>query len=76
MNWPKPSVITAPLSTLSNVVLALGPGNEVSVGWIQTLQPLDVDIYESWQKPDLQRLLAAPHHALIDTRIIRINGTS
>jgi len=34
--------------------MALGPGSKVSVGWIQTLQPLDVDIYESWQKPALQ----------------------
>ena len=54
LSWPKPEVITASLSSLGNVVLALGPGSKVSVGWIQTLQPLDVDIYESWQKPDLQ----------------------
>ena len=49
LNWPKPSVITAPLGTLNAIALTLGPGNEVSLGWIQTLQPSDVDIYESWR---------------------------
>ena len=53
LNWPKPSVITAPLGTLRDVVLALGPGNEVSLGWIQTHQPQDVGIYESWQPSEL-----------------------
>ena len=54
LNWPKSSVITSPLDTLGDVVLALGPGDEVSLGWIQTHQPLDVDIFESWQASSLQ----------------------
>jgi hypothetical protein len=54
LNWPKPSVITAPLGTLGDVVMALGPGNEVALGWIQTLEPLVVDIYESYRSRDPQ----------------------
>jgi hypothetical protein len=49
LNWPKPSVIPAALGTLRSVALTMGPRNEVSLGWIQTLQPSDIDIYESWQ---------------------------
>jgi hypothetical protein len=53
LSWPKPAVIAAPLHALRDVVLALGPGNEVSLGWIQTHQPQDVGIYESWQPSNI-----------------------
>ena len=53
LSWPKPSVVTAPLGTLNAIAMTLGPGNEVSLGWIQTLQPSDVDIYESWRPSTL-----------------------
>ena len=53
-SWPKPSVITTQLDSLRDVVLALGPGNGVSIGWSQTHQPQDVGIYESWQTLELQ----------------------
>ena len=55
LNWPKATVIAAPLDMLRDVVLALGPGNGVSIGWIRTHQPLDVGIYESRQTLELQR---------------------
>lgn len=51
--WPKPAVITAPLATLRDVAVAIGPRNSVTVGWIQTTQPADVSVYESQQVPDL-----------------------
>lgn len=51
VNWPKPSLVSAPLASLSDVVMALGPGNEVSLGWSQTQRPQDVSIYESGQPP-------------------------
>ena len=87
LNWPKPSVITAPLSTSGRCRTGAGTGNEVSVGWIQTHQPQDVGIYESWQ--DLgspASRLVAPHHALNrylwrchhrrDQPLPRVSGTS
>ena len=52
LNWPKPVVITAPTADLRDVVLTLGPVNGVSVDWVQTSQPQDVAIYESWRKSD------------------------
>jgi len=47
LSWPKPTVITAPLATLRDVAVTLGPRNGVAVGWIQTTRPLDVSVYES-----------------------------
>ena len=53
LSWPKPAVITAPIGDLSDVVLVQGPGNGVSLGWVQTHQPQDVGIYKSWRASDL-----------------------
>ena len=53
VKWPKPTVITAPLASLRDVALALGPGNEVALGWSQTQQPQDAGIYESGQPPTI-----------------------
>jgi len=53
LSWPKPTVITALTGDLRDVVLTLGPGNGVSLGWVQTHQPQDVGIYESWRASDL-----------------------
>ena len=47
--WPKPSVITAPMSDLRDVSLSLGADNGISLSWVQTNQPRDVGIYKSWQ---------------------------
>ncbi len=52
-NWPKPMVTTAQTGDLHDVVLTLGPGNGVSLDWVQTSQPQDVGIYESWRASDL-----------------------
>ena len=52
LSWPKPAVITAPIGTLRDVVVALGPENGVSLGWIQIHQPQDVGIYESERASD------------------------
>ncbi len=53
LSWPKPTVITAPIGTLRDVAVTLGPGNGVSLGWIQIHQPQDVGVYESRRASDL-----------------------
>jgi hypothetical protein len=47
--WPKPAVITSPTGDLRDVTLTLEVENGVSLSWIQTNQPRDVGIYESWR---------------------------
>jgi hypothetical protein len=59
-NWPKPVVITAPTGDLRDVVLTSGPGNGVSLDWVQTQQPQDVGIYESWRASDLTKRAQLP----------------
>ena len=51
--WPKPAIVTAPMDDLSDVALSPGTSNGVSVGWVQTNQPGDVGVYESWRASDL-----------------------
>jgi hypothetical protein len=53
LNWPKPQVITALNGDLRDIVLALKPGNGIALGWVQTHQPQDIGIYESWRASEL-----------------------
>ena len=49
VSWPKPMVITAPVGDLRDVSFSLGDDDGIVLGWVQTNQPRDVGIYESWR---------------------------
>jgi hypothetical protein len=52
--WPKPTVVAAPIAALKDVTIALRPGGEVAVGWVQANGPSDIAVYASWQATALE----------------------
>lgn len=52
--WPKPTVITAFSGDLRDVSLAVLPAGGIAIGWVQTVQPGDVGVYESQRLPKLR----------------------
>jgi hypothetical protein len=49
VTWPKPGVIAAPIGDLRDASLSLRAHKGISLSWVQTSQPGDVGIYESWR---------------------------
>jgi hypothetical protein len=48
-DWPKPTVVAAPIGALKDVTLAVQPASGVSVGWVQANGPSDVAVYATSQ---------------------------
>lgn len=53
VTWPKPNLVAQPIGALSDLTLAVMPGGGVAMGWVQTLNPGDVSLYESRQRSRL-----------------------
>jgi hypothetical protein len=49
LTWPKPVVIAAPVGDLRDASLSIRDHKGISLSWVQTSQPGDVGIYESWR---------------------------
>lgn len=61
-SWPKPEVVTALQGTLKDVGLTVGgrPGANLTLSWVQTAAPGNVNIYQSYRERQPNRRIWLP----------------
>jgi hypothetical protein len=59
-DWPKPTVVAAPIGALKDVTIAQQPGGGIAVGWVQANGPSNYALYAAWQGSSLQQRVWLP----------------